>query len=185
MRRSQYTRRANVRMQRGHACVDDITRAGGVCSNQSWEDSSHHNTTSPCRYIHRQVRTRAYATHCPHVSESVRCVWDVWCVSCRCCAGVCVLLSSVELCGTGVPPVRVCITNPNPNPNPNPNLRVRANPNPNPNPNIPATRRWGRRARRAPSVGTAAARAGAACPCRPSDAADCPPPSYAGYADGS
>ena len=59
------------------------------------EVSSHHNTTSRCRYIYRPVRTRAQATHCLHVSESVRCGWDVWCVSCRCCVCVC---ASSELC---------------------------------------------------------------------------------------
>ena len=46
-----------------------------------------------------KVRTRAQATHRLHVSESVRCVWDVRCVSCRCCVCVCVRpLSSVVLC---------------------------------------------------------------------------------------
>ena len=34
-------------------------RRGALVFKSIWEDSGHHNTTSPCRYIYRQVRTCA------------------------------------------------------------------------------------------------------------------------------
>jgi len=51
----------------------------------TWEDSSHNNTTIPVDIF----RPSLGSCNALHVSGSVRCVWDVWCVSCRCCACVC------------------------------------------------------------------------------------------------
>ena len=61
-------------------------RRRALCKT-TWEDSSHNNTTIPVDIFRRSPGSY----NALHVSGSVRCVCDVWWVSCRCRVCVCVL----------------------------------------------------------------------------------------------